>query len=948
MNSVNQAEQAVRQEHTQHVTFAFAAGSYAEQLVDSLGERAEVAYRRCWEWFGRDDAASPQVYIALVDAAPEGVGDVLVVSPEEPGLDLEWFVMRSILSNAAPGVDSTQLILRALAEYLAALSGADGTVVEADQLAYQRLVGESAPAWPTLAAASYARVSLMGYLERAFGSIAVRRLARAALTAPPGEALSTTFGRSVDVLMREWTAELRKRNRTATMGLDFLRHLWPLMRPYWRYQLELGFYMVLDLIAGLAMPLATKVLFDSILPTQNLQLLAVWLVAVPAFFLLGAGASYRRVVVAGLVGELVQLDVMRRAFGHLQSLSLSFHTRSRVGDLLTRVTSDVGDVQTVVGETLPGLVFNLATLVVSAAVLIALNWFVGLIVLILGIPVFAVIYRRTSRGLQVAARDLQDTFGATTAFLTENLGSQLLVKSFSLEARSQRTFEALLLDTFRNSMRTIRLEAVLRGSTDLIYYGIRVLVLAGGAVLVISGRMSVGDLVAVLWLIAAVLQPVIAMTSQFRRMLSATGAFDRVRELLDEVPAVIEDPAAVELAAPVHEIRLDGVTLRYGDGAPALANISLTIPVGQHIALVGPSGSGKSSVVGLLLRLYDPQYGRVLIDGRDAREATLASLRGQFGLVPQDTYLFDASIGDNIALAREGLGQADVERAARAAEVHETILQTEHGYDTRVGERGVRLSGGQRQRVAIARALVRDPAVLVMDEATSALDPQTEAAILRTLDRTTQGRTRVVITHRLSAAIRADRIYVLDRGRLIEEGTHKDLLAAGGLYARLFTEQQRVPTEAPPGVDPTRLSGVPLFASLSPSALAAVASCVKVESFPAGVAVVRQRDPADRLYVIASGQVEVLRTDPRDPSGLPRRVRALGEGSFFGEIALLGAGDDRRTATVRTLVASELYSLERDDFQALLQVEPRLADTVRVHARSRLEAMRRFHNPITT
>jgi ATP-binding cassette subfamily B protein len=619
-----------------------------------------------------------------------------------------------------------------------------------------------------------------------------------------------------------------------------------------------------------------------------------------------------------------------------------------VGDLLTRVTSDVGDVQTVVGETLPGLVFNLATLVVSAAVLIAINWLVGVIVLVLGIPVFAVIYRRTSRSLQVAARDLQDTFGATTAFLTENLGSQLLVKSFSLEARSQRTFESLLLETFRNSMRTIRLEAVLRGSTDLIYYGIRVVVLAGGALLVISARMTVGDLVAVLWLIAAVLQPVISMTSQFRRVLSATGAFDRVRELLDEVPGVVEDPAAVELPAPVQDIRLDGVTLRYGDGEAALTNVSLSIPVGQHIALVGPSGSGKSSIVGVLLRLYDPQHGRVLIDGRDAREATLASLRGQFGLVPQDTYLFDASIADNIALAGEGVGQADVERAARAAEVHETILQTEHGYDTRVGERGVRLSGGQPQRVAIARALVRDPAVLVMDEATSALDPQTEAAILRTLDHTALGRTRVVITHRLSAAVRADWIYVLERGHLVEQGTHKDLLTAGGLYARLFAEQQHVPIEAPPGVDPMRLASVPLFASLPPSLLAEVAGCVKVEHFEAGATVVRQRDLADKLYIIASGQVEVVRTDSRDPSGLPRRVRVLGERNFFGEIALLGAGDERRTATVRTVVPSELYSLQRDDFQALLHMQPRLAEAVRRLARLRLRSARRFHNPITT
>jgi hypothetical protein len=329
MDSVNQAEQAVRQQHTEHVILAFAAGSYAEQLAESLGERAEVAYRKCWEWFGDDTAGSPRAYIDLVDVPPDGADDAIVVSPEDPGLELEWVVMRIVVRSVAPSADSAHLVLLGLAEYLAARSGA-GTLAKADQLAYQRLADKPATAWSTLAVASYARVSLLAYLERAFGSMAVRRLARAALIAAPAEAMSTTFGRSVDALMREWTADLRKRNRTATMGLDFLRHLWPLMRPHWRYQLELACYMVLDLIAGLAMPLATKVLFDSILPTQNLQLLGIWLVAVPAFFLLGAVASYRRVVVAGLVGELVQLDVMRSAFKHLQNLSLGFHARSRV------------------------------------------------------------------------------------------------------------------------------------------------------------------------------------------------------------------------------------------------------------------------------------------------------------------------------------------------------------------------------------------------------------------------------------------------------------------------------------------------------------------------------------------------------------------------------------------------------------------------------------------
>ena len=336
-----------------------------------------------------------------------------------------------------------------------------------------------------------------------------------------------------------------------------LSHLVPLIRPHWLRTLELGVYMAFDVAAGLAMPLASKVLFDSILPDHDLPLLAVWLVAVPAFFAIGAVASYRRVVVGGLLGELVQLEVMRAVFHHVQQLSLQFHLRSRVGDLLTRITSDVGDIQVIVGESLPGLIFDLCTLLVSCCLLLVLNWTIGLVVLGLGIPVFGLLYLRTSDRLQDASRDLQATFGSTSAFLTENLSSQLVVKSLSLESRAEATFEVYLKQTFANSMRTIRLAALLTGSTDLVYYGIRVVVLAGGALLVFNGRMSLGDLIAVLWVIAQVLQPVLSITRHYRRIVAAAGGFERVRELLATEPDVVEAFAATELPRPRIDIRLE-------------------------------------------------------------------------------------------------------------------------------------------------------------------------------------------------------------------------------------------------------------------------------------------------------------------------------------------------------------------------------------------------------
>jgi subfamily B ATP-binding cassette protein MsbA len=942
----------VREYRTEHVSLSFAESSYASGVVDLLADRAEAAYRQAWQWYGEQHAHPPLLRLVLrdTDVVDVNAPNEVSVGPEEPALDLEWRVLRLLARGGTdvwppPG----EPILRSLAAYLAAEHASGDAVERAHQAAFARCARRKPNDLRPLEAPTDSGVSFLVFLRKTYGATALARLANLALATPADESLRTAYSRPAHELARQWFVDLKKRNRPAVAGLAFIRYLLPLIRPHALREIELGAYMVFDVVAGLAMPLATKVLFDSILPRRDLNLLALWLVAVPAFFLLGAIAGYRRVVVAGLIGELVQLDVMRAVFNHLQVLSLRFHARSRVGDLLTRTTSDVGDIQVVVGETLPGLTFNLANLIVSAVALLVLNWPVGVLVLALGIPVFAFIYNRTSRSVEDAGRDLQDTFGATSAFLAENLGAQLVVKSYSLESRARARFETYLLETFRKSLHIIRLEALLTGGADLIYYGIRVAVLATGAVLVLNDRMSVGDLVAALWLVAAVFQPIMSITAQYRRLLGASGAFARVREILDEIPDVVQDPQAVDLADFRRDIRLDHVTFRYGDGEAALQDVSLTVRAGEHVALVGPSGSGKSSLVGLLLRLYEPQHGRVLIDDCDIRALTLASLRAQFAHVPQDTYLFDTTIYENIAVGLEGATEAEVERAARAAEVHDAIMQTETGYQTRVGERGIRLSGGQRQRIAIARALLRKPRILILDEATSALDSETEAAILRTLDRSAGQHTRISITHRLGAARRADRIYVLERGRLVEQGTHTQLLARQGVYWRLYSEQEGGGAPAPKiGVDPDLLARVPLLAPLAPAMLAMIASRVIVETFPAGTTIVRQGDRADKLYIISAGDVEVLVEDS-NRAAPPRRVQVLGERNYFGEIALLGEGDTRRMASVRSLVPVELYSVHRDDFRTMLNMEPKLGEAVR-----RLAELRRqrsyggFHNPIAT
>jgi ATP-binding cassette subfamily B protein len=335
------------------------------------------------------------------------------------------------------------------------------------------------------------------------------------------------------------------------------------------------------------------------------------------------------------------------------------------------------------------------------------------------------------------------------------------------------------------------------------------------------------------------------------------------------------------------------------------------------VALVGPSGCGKSTLLNLIIRFYDPQTGRVTLDGVDLRHATIESLRGQMGIVFQENVLFNISIRENIRLGKLDASDAEVEAAAKAAEIHDLIESLPQGYDTVVGERGSRLSGGQRQRMGIARAIIRDPAILLLDEATSALDPSTEAAINETLGRLAHGRTTISVTHRLSSVVNVDHIYVLERGTLVEQGTHDELVRQGGLYAQLWREQGGV--GGGDGVEIASLKTVPMLSQLPEDLLGSLARRLTVERYPAGEIIVRRGDAGDRLYILHRGQVEVFAANP---DARQRPLAVLREGDHFGEIALLY--DVPRTAAVRASTPVELYSLQRNDFDALLASVPGL------------------------
>jgi ATP-binding cassette subfamily B protein len=436
-----------------------------------------------------------------------------------------------------------------------------------------------------------------------------------------------------------------------------------------------------------------------------------------------------------------------------------------------------------------------------------------------------------------------------------------------------------------------------------------------GGYLVIEGHITLGTLVAFVGLLPSFFQPITALATVGQTIQRATGSMQRVLEVLEEPLDVPDRAGAAELGPVTREIRLEGVSFAYDEGRPILEGIDLVIPAGIHAAIVGPSGSGKSTIVNLLLRFWDPTDGCVRFDGRDIRDVTQASLRRQIGLVFQDTFIFDTTLRENIEIGRPGASDADVAAAGEAARLDGYIESLPAGYDTVMGERGVHMSGGQRQRLAIARALVRNPSVLVLDEGTSALDAQTEREILDTLASLAGSRTTISITHRLSVAARADRVYVLEQGRVVEEGPHEQLVRAGGLYQRLYEEQEGEPRldSAPRlAADTARLRAVPLFAHLSTDELAAVTRLLVHERYPPGADIVRQGDSGDRLYVIEYGQVDVLVEEEHRE----RCVNTLEEGDYFGELAVLG--EQARSATVRATRPTSLLALSRNDFEELV------------------------------
>ncbi len=526
-------------------------------------------------------------------------------------------------------------------------------------------------------------------------------------------------------------------------------------------------------------------------------LFAIAAVALVIFTGLRAVAAYFTAIGFALAGNRALTAIRGALFRHVQALSLGFHSRARGGDLVVRMIGDIGMVQEVAVTAVMPLFGNLLILIFMFGVMLWLDWRLALIAMaVLPVMLFATWSR--GRRIHEASRRTRSREGDMAATASESMAAIRTVQSLSLSGRFADSFSGQNTASLSEGLRARRLSASLERGVDVLIAIATALVLWYGAHRVMEKQLSPGELLVFLLYLKSAFRPMRDIAKYGARLAKAAAAGERIVELFETAPDVQDRPDAVEATALRGDIVFDQVSYAYEAGRPALDNVSVKIGAGRQVALVGSSGSGKSTLVNLLLRLYDPDAGQVCIDGRDIREYSLASLRGQISVVPQDTLLFATTLRDNIAYGAEGVSDEAIEAAAKLANAHDFISALPKGYQTEVGERGVMLSAGQRQRIAIARAAVRNSPILILDEPTTGLDSENERLVMQALGRLAFGRTTLQITHRLEAARDADLILCMDRGRLIESGTHAQLLSQGGRYAALVAAGTVLPTVEQP------------------------------------------------------------------------------------------------------------------------------------------------------
>ena len=715
-----------------------------------------------------------------------------------------------------------------------------------------------------------------------------------------------------------------------------------LLRNVWSYYGQQKLYcsiyfigVIFDLAVESFVALSFKFLLDNAIIPKNQKAIIVLLSMLLAGTLLSRfGYAFRCYLYSKMLANIMG-KIRHRFFEKLQQLSLSYYSNTRTGDILSLFSNDLSGIEYMINLAIPAGLSALLSVLINTAIIFSLDITLALISLT-GLLLCALgPYHFNGKASQI--NDImKDTQSGLLSRMEENVRNQQLIKAFNLQSMTSINFEGHNSELTKTTQKALFLNYLMEITPNSIITIFNVLILCIGTVFAYLDYITPGTLVSFNNLFIGLSTAVFRFTWVLPVLAGASASMKRLQAFMNQPAGLTDLPEALDIQELQHSIEFHDVIFGYTEDTVCLNHINIKIPKGASVAIVGPSGSGKSSILNLMMRFYDPRAGRVEIDGRDLRSITMESLRRRIGIVLQENLLFNTTIRENLKIANPQASDEDMISASVAAEIHNDIMTLPKGYDTMAGERGCQLSVGQRQRIALARAILGKPSILILDEASSALDPGTERAINHTLRELRKQITVINITHRLANIQDYDRIYVIEKGSVAESGTHQELMKKKGIYSDLSLKQEGFILEDDfeyAGIEYKRLADISLFRNLEDEALKELAELFISEQYQSGETIISKAEQKDRFYVIVRGMVEIIKTAA---DGSEKIVNVLWDGDYFGEFALLKENHGGST-DVRARTPCMLLSLRRRHFARIISKNPDISAEIETEMDKRQE-----------